>query len=94
MVEASSSAHQGSWRISMQSNLLRAIKGDPKGFSLILISSILLGIWATSHTIALRNTLLWIGASLAIWYGIESLHALKRSNKNSPYRGWIEFHLF
>ncbi len=89
MVEASSSAHQGSWRISMQSNLLRAIKGDPKGFSLILISSILLGIWATSHTIALRNTLLWIGASLAIWYGIESLHALKAQQQKLSL-SWLD----
>lgn len=52
----------------MLSNILNIVKSDSKGFVLILISSVLLGIWATSHTIALRNGLLWIGALLAIWY--------------------------
>ena len=38
------------------------------GFSLILTSSILLGIWATKDTIALRNILLVLGSVLSLIY--------------------------
>jgi hypothetical protein len=38
------------------------------GFSLIFISSALLGIWATKDTIALRNILLVLGALLSLIY--------------------------
>jgi hypothetical protein len=38
------------------------------GFSLIFISSVLLGIWATKDTIALRNILLVLGALLSLIY--------------------------
>jgi hypothetical protein len=41
---------------------------DKKGLLLILISSCVLGIWAVSHTIALRNLLLIGGSLLAIAY--------------------------
>lgn len=44
---------------------------DKKGLSLILISSVLLGIWATIGTIGLRNILLVIGAVVALCYWIE-----------------------
>ncbi len=37
-------------------------------FSLIFISSILLGIWAIKDTIALRNILLVLGAALSLIY--------------------------
>jgi hypothetical protein len=38
------------------------------GFSLIFISSVLLGIWATKDTIALRNILLVLGSLLSLIY--------------------------
>lgn len=41
---------------------------DKTGLILILISSILLGIWATMETIALRNFLLGIGTLISIQY--------------------------
>ena len=41
---------------------------DRQGIALIIISSILLGIWATVNTIALRNILLVLGAIIAIAY--------------------------
>ena len=43
---------------------------DKTGLALVVISSILLGIWATMNTIALRNVLLWVGVliSLAYWW--------------------------
>jgi hypothetical protein len=41
---------------------------DKSGLALVLISSVLLGIWATMNTIALRNVLLWVGAIIALAY--------------------------
>ena len=41
---------------------------NKSGLALILISSALLGIWATMNTIALRNVLLWVGALIALTY--------------------------
>jgi hypothetical protein len=41
---------------------------DKTGLSLVLISSILLGIWATMNTIALRNILLWVCSPIALAY--------------------------
>jgi hypothetical protein len=38
------------------------------GLVLVLISSVLLGIWATMNTIALRNVLLWVGVLIALAY--------------------------
>lgn len=40
---------------------------DKVGLLLVLISSVLLGIWATMHTIALRNILLVFGGLLSLW---------------------------
>lgn len=44
---------------------------DKTGLLLVLISSVLLGIWATMHTIALRNILLGFGGLLALWIWIN-----------------------
>ena len=41
---------------------------DKSGLVLVLISSVLLGIWATMNTIALRNVLLWVGVLIALAY--------------------------
>ena len=41
---------------------------DKFGLVLVLISSALLGIWATMNTIALRNILLWVGVLIALAY--------------------------
>jgi hypothetical protein len=41
---------------------------DKTGLALVLISSALLGIWATMNTIALRNVLLWVGTVIALAY--------------------------
>ena len=41
---------------------------DKSGLTLVLISSVLLGIWATMNTIALRNVLLWVGTLIALTY--------------------------
>jgi hypothetical protein len=41
---------------------------DKTGLALVLISSALLGIWATMNTIALRNVLLWAGVLIALRY--------------------------
>ena len=38
------------------------------GLVLVLISSVLLSIWATINTIALRNVLLWVGVLIALAY--------------------------
>lgn len=60
---------------------------DKKGLSLILISSVLLGIWATVNTIALRNILLVLGAIVAISYWIEWLRACQVKIK---YVSWLK----
>jgi hypothetical protein len=44
------------------------VRFNQLGFSLIFISSVLLGIWATKDTIALRNILLVLGALLSLIY--------------------------
>ena len=44
------------------------IRFNQLGFSLIFISSVLLGIWATKDTIALRNILLVLGTVLSLIY--------------------------
>lgn len=52
-------------------------------FSLIILSSILLGIWAAANTIALRNILLVLGALLSITY----LYRLHRQGQLKQYFG-------
>lgn len=65
-------------------------KSDKLGLSLILISSALLGIWATMHTIALRNVLLGFGSLLAITYWLRWLTATKGNPKLWPtFAAWI-----
>ena len=52
---------------------------DKVGLTLILVSSVLLGIWATMHTIALRNMLLGLGGLAAIFYWFEWLKTVNKS---------------
>lgn len=52
---------------------------DKKGLLLVVVSSILLGIWATTHTIALRNILLGLGALLSIQYLVNELRSANRA---------------
>jgi hypothetical protein len=67
---------------------------DKIGLSLILVSSALLGIWATIHTIALRNVLLGIGSVLAIMYWMEWLVAAKKIFTIRPsFNAWISLGL-
>lgn len=54
---------------------------DKAGMSLIVISSVLLGIWAVVNTIALRNTLLVLGGLIALFYWFKFFKSL--SNKNA-----------
>jgi hypothetical protein len=44
---------------------------DKTGFFLVVISSILLGIWAVVNTIALRNILLVSGAAIGLLYWLK-----------------------
>jgi hypothetical protein len=65
-------------------------KSDKLGLSLILISSTLLGIWATMHTIALRNVLLGFGGLIAIVYWLRWLSDTKGRTKSWPsFAAWI-----
>lgn len=65
-------------------------KSDKLGLSLILVSSALLGIWATMHTIALRNILLGFGSLLAIVYWLRWFRAAKGHFKLRPsFEAWI-----
>lgn len=67
---------------------------DKKGLILILISSILLGIWATVHTIALRNTLLVIGSLLGVSYWVSWMKSYKFEKGGWPaieILNWIPF---
>lgn len=52
-------------------------------FSLIILSSVLLGIWAAANTIALRNILLVLGTLLSISY----FYQLHRQNQLKHYFG-------
>ncbi len=53
--------------------MLKKLNSYKFTYSLILINTILLGIWATQNTIALRNILLWGGAlSSVIYLAIQS----------------------
>lgn len=56
---------------------------DRVGLALIIISSALLGIWATVHTIAFRNILLVLGTILATSYWIKWLKTYKEESKDS-----------
>jgi hypothetical protein len=75
------------------------------GFSLIFISSILLGIWATKDTIALRNILLVLGSVLSLIYitlefKLHNLASQLTLSKCLPilllglFFVWVVFHYF
>jgi hypothetical protein len=72
---------------------LAGFKNDKKGLSLILISSVLLGIWATMNTIALRNILLVLGTIISILYWIDSAKAYKGqvSKEKDQRLGWLDW---
>jgi hypothetical protein len=56
------------------------------GLALILISSVLLGIWAVKSTIALRNSLLVVGTLISIPY-IYLFFKLQK--QNIPLKNWV-----
>jgi hypothetical protein len=62
------------------------VKRDVLGWILIAISSVLLGIWAVKGTIALRNTLLGIGALISIKYIYQFL---KNYHEKIPLKFWM-----
>lgn len=51
---------------------MNSVPIDRLGLALVVISSLLLGIWGVTNTIALRNSLLVIGALLALLYLVRS----------------------
>lgn len=59
---------------------------DIVGLTLILISSILLGIWAVKGTIALRNILLGVGTPLSIFYCYQYF---KFNQQKIPFKNFI-----
>ena len=61
---------------------------DKSGLALVLISSVLLGIWATMNTIALRNVMLWLGAVIAILYWWNWFKTNK-ANHALPSLSWL-----
>ncbi len=63
--------HLSSFKVKKEIELLK----DNIGISLILLTSILLGIWATVGTIALRNVLLVLATTLSIIYVSQSFKA-------------------
>jgi len=63
---------------------------DRKGLLLISISSVLLGIWATVGTIALRNILLVIGGCISIAYWMECIRILvNHPTRNHSFHGQV-----
>lgn len=65
---------------------------DRKGLALILMSSVILGIWAVSHTIALRNALLVCGTFVGILYWLEQIKTFPRYQpKNSSSFFYLNF---
>jgi hypothetical protein len=64
---------------------------DKTGLFLVIISSILLGIWATMNTIALRNVLLWAGSLVALVYWWSWFKSNKARHSLPPLLGlyWL-----
>lgn len=65
-----------------------------KGFLLIFLSSILLGIWATVNTIALRNILLVFNAGLSIiyireWLKVRDASLIKNHLRSTDFFCWL-----
>lgn len=56
------------------------------GWVLILLSSILLGVWALKGTIALRNSLLGVESAISIAYCIIFL---KTAGQKIPFKNWL-----
>jgi hypothetical protein len=61
---------------------------DKTGLALVLISSTLLGIWATMNTIALRNVLLTVGILVALTYWWNWIKTNK-ANQTLPSLSWL-----
>ena len=61
---------------------------DKTGLALVLISSALLGIWATMNTIALRNILLVVGSLVAFSYWWNWFRTNK-ANHTLPSLSWL-----
>ena len=81
------------------------LKKDTLGLALILINTVLLGIWAVKDTIALRNFLLCVGSLLSIFFIALQIKDGLLSIKVSAVRfiplllvflmfGWVVFHYF
>jgi hypothetical protein len=66
----------------------KVIDLDKIGLALVLISSILLGIWATMNTIALRNILIWVGSLIALVYWWNWFKTNK-ANHTLPSLSWL-----
>ena len=58
---------------------------DLAELALILLSSLLLGIWAVKGTIALRNILLGVETLLSLFY----IHSFFNRNFKIPFKNWI-----
>ncbi len=61
---------------------------DKTGLALVLISSALLGIWATMNTIALRSVLLTVGILVALIYWWNWIKTNK-ANQTLPSLSWL-----
>jgi hypothetical protein len=61
---------------------------DKTGLALVLISSTLLGIWATMNTIALRNVLIAVGILVALTYWWNWIKTNK-ANQTLPSLSWL-----
>lgn len=61
---------------------------DLLGWVVIIVSSILLGIWALKGTIALRNILLGVGALVSLVYCMQ---LFKGNSNRIPLKNWIPF---
>ena len=67
---------------------------DQKGIVLIILTSILLGIWATVGTIALRNVLLVLTTALSIiyltqWFRAQPMSFLQNQFRSSSILYWL-----
>ncbi len=61
---------------------------DKTGLALVLISSALLGMWATMNTIALRNVLLTVGTLVALTYWWDWIK-INEANQTLPSLSWL-----
>lgn len=68
------------------SNRKKGGDGDLAGLALIILSSVLLGIWAVKGTIALRNILLGVETVLSIYY---CYRFFKTNTQKIPRKNYI-----